>query len=71
MNTANIMVFIGLCLDKKPVSSLSDVQRFIMNHDDVKKAIAIEDIQEAIWDLVYAGFIKETYQNGESHWRKA
>ena len=59
MDKANIMAFAGLMLEKHFVIDAPSLQKFIMARDEVGKAVSIEDIEDSLDLLRYAGFIKQ------------
>ena len=57
MDRANIMLFVGLALCKKPVITVGEIQKFIKSRDEVAKILQSERIEEVLEDLEYVGFV--------------
>lgn len=72
MEMSNIMVFSGLAIEKNKLTDAIGVQRYILGHEDSGCVVSIEDIQEALSLLEYAGFIRQVNIKNEGiFWKKA
>jgi hypothetical protein len=65
MDSGAIMSFAGVYLDKHKHLTAQSLQKFIMEQDEVKKAICITDIEMAL-SMLYCGyFIKISHNSDE------
>ena len=73
MQMSNIMVFTGLAVEKFKIVDEIAVQRYILQHEDSRSVVSIEDIRESLNLLEYAGFLIQmnSKEDDQIYWRRA
>jgi len=64
MDKSVIMSFAGIYLNKHKHLTAPALQKFIMNQEEVGKAVAIEDIESAL-SALYCGYFIKMISNSE------
>jgi len=70
---SNIMVFTGLAVEKFKIVDEIAIQRYILQHEDSRSVVSIEDIRESLNLLEYAGFLIQmnSKEDDQIYWRRA
>ena len=73
MQMSNIMVFTGLAVEKFKIVDEIAIQRYILQHEDSRSVVSIEDIRESLNLLEYAGFLIQmnSKEDDQIYWRRA